>query len=86
MFSYNKLDNFEQDEPLTQNHNPLLNEREAAALLGVTTRCLQAWRYRGGGPQFVKISARCNRPSDLHEFIDTRLRASTSDAGEGGAA
>ena len=34
---------------------PLLNERQAAELLGISKRALQAWRYRGGGPAFVRL-------------------------------
>ena len=69
------------------NGDALLTERETAALLGVTDRCLQAWRYRGGGPHFVKISARCVRYRliDLENFIESRIRTSTSDTGEAGA-
>lgn len=38
-----------------------LPESAAAHLLGVTPRTLQAWRLRGGGPPFVRISLRCVR-------------------------
>lgn len=31
------------------------NENQAATLLGVSVRTLQAWRVRGGGPPYVKI-------------------------------
>jgi predicted DNA-binding transcriptional regulator AlpA len=61
----------------------LVNEREAADFLGYTTRALQNWRVRGGGPKFVKISARSvrYRRRDLMEWIEGRLRANTSDVG-----
>lgn len=61
----------------------LIPESEAAAFLGLTPRCLQGWRYRGGGPPFVKISARCirYRRSGLRAYADARLRTSTSDPG-----
>ena len=39
----------------------LLNEREAAKFLGYSTRALQNWRTRGGGPSYVKISVRSVR-------------------------
>ena len=66
-------------------NDALLTEREAADFLGVTARCLQAWRYRGGGPKFVRISSRCirYRKSDLVEWVEERLRSSTSDVGRG---
>ena len=62
-------------------NDALLTERRAADFLGVTARCLQAWRYRGGGPKFVRISSRCirYRQSDLREWIEARLRSDTSE-------
>ena len=70
-------------ESKMQTQAPLLTENEAAAHLKLTPRALQAWRYQGRGPQFVKISARAirYRLEDLHSWIEDRLRASTSDPG-----
>ncbi len=69
------------DNILINNDKNLLTEREAADFLGVTSRCLQAWRYRGGGPKFVRISSRCirYRQSDLREWTEARLRSDTSE-------
>ncbi len=69
-------------------YESLLNEREAADFLDVTTRCLQAWRYRGGGPRFVKISSRCirYRRGDLLDWVQEKLRADTSETDKEGAA
>jgi predicted DNA-binding transcriptional regulator AlpA len=66
----------------------LLDERAAAALLGLTPRCLQSWRHRGSGPKFCRISARCvrYRPADLAAWAEARLRTSTSDREGDGAA
>jgi hypothetical protein len=60
----------------------LLSEQLAAALLGVTLRALQAWRQRGGGPAFVRISARCirYRRKDLIAWTEALLRRSTASA------
>ena len=60
----------------------LLTEQEAAALLHVTVKAVQGWRYRGGGPRFVKVG-RCvrYRLEDLHAFVLAALRTSTSDPG-----
>ncbi|KAA6181768.1 helix-turn-helix domain-containing protein [Thiohalocapsa marina] len=33
----------------------LLTEREAALILSVSARTLQAWRVSGGGPEYVKL-------------------------------
>jgi predicted DNA-binding transcriptional regulator AlpA len=64
----------------------LLTESQAARLLGISVRTLQAWRVRGGGsgPRYVRISSRCvrYRVPDLEEWIETRLRNSTSDQSE----
>ena len=61
----------------------LVRQEEAAALLSVTARCMENWRHRGEGPKFVKISARCirYRHIDLKEWIEQRIRSSTSDLG-----
>lgn len=62
---------------------PLLTEREAATLLGFKPAALQAWRLRGDGPPYVKISARAvrYRREDLEAFVQERMRQSTSDSG-----
>ncbi|HTG34971.1 MAG TPA: helix-turn-helix domain-containing protein [Thermoanaerobaculia bacterium] len=67
-----------------KSETPLKTEKEAAGLLGFSVRTLQAWRVRGGGPQFVKVSARCvrYRLTDLDSWVEERLRRSTSDRGE----
>lgn len=58
----------------------LINEHEAAKFLGYSTRALQNWRLRGGGPQFVKVSNRSvrYRRRDLVEWSEKRLRSNTS--------
>lgn len=62
---------------------PLLTEIEAAKYLQLTRRALQAWRCQGKGPKFVKISARAvrYRQDDLEQWVEDRLRSSTSDPG-----
>ena len=74
-------------EFLIRDPDALLPEGAAATLLGVTPRCLQAWRQRGGGPAFVSISSRCvrYRRRDLVAWAEARLRTNTSDVGEQGA-
>jgi hypothetical protein len=48
----------------------LLTEQQAAEVLAIKVKTLQAWRVRGGGPKFVKVG-RCVRytEGDLQEFI-----------------
>lgn len=59
----------------------LLRQEDAATLIGVTPRALEAWRYKGGGPKFVSISKRCvrYRRRDVLAWIEERLRTSTSE-------
>ncbi len=57
-----------------------LTEKEAAAFIGYTPRALQSWRLKGGGPKFVKVSARSirYRRRELLKWANERLVASTS--------
>ena len=62
----------------------LLTEVQAAEVLNVSIRTLQAWRVRGGGPRFCRLgSGRAvrYRNSDLAAYIEMRMVASTSDPG-----
>ena len=58
----------------------MLCEEDAAEFLGFSKRALQNWRLRGGGPPFVKVSARAVRYRfcDLRTWATARLRKSTS--------
>ena len=61
----------------------LLNNTQAAAMLGITPGTLKFWRHKGRGPRFVKLS---NTPqsgvaydeADVRAFIESRKFASTS--------
>lgn len=72
--------------PLLCNTHPdiaaLLTESDVAALLRVDRRTVQAWRQRGTGPRFVRISNRAvrYRPSDIAEFTERKLVESSSTA------
>jgi predicted DNA-binding transcriptional regulator AlpA len=61
----------------------LITEIEAASLLGVSPRTLQAWRYRARGPRFVRLSTKSvrYRRSDLDAFVSSCVRQSTREAG-----
>jgi hypothetical protein len=65
-----------------------LDVHQAADYIGVTPRTLEAWRHRGGGPVFLRISNRLvkYRIEDLDTFMESKLRTSTSDNGDEGAA
>ena len=53
----------------------LLNEREAAKLLGVSVQLLRKWRVNGGGPAHIKLQ-KCVRYSlpDIENHIASRRR------------
>lgn len=70
-----------RDTTWAEDPEQLLTERQAGDLLGLTPRALQAWRYRGGGPKFVRISSRAvrYRRRDLMEWVEERVRNSTSE-------
>ena len=59
----------------------LIDEKEAASFLGYTVRALQNWRIRGGGPKFVKVSARSirYRRRDLINWIEAHTVSHTSE-------
>ena len=53
----------------------LLNEAQAAKQLSVAPRTLQAWRFYGRGPRWVKVSGRCvrYRQIDLEDWVAEHL-------------
>lgn len=59
----------------------LIGERKAGAFCGLTDRTMQAYRQKGGGPKFCRLSSRSikYRRIDLREWTEKRLRSSTSD-------
>ena len=58
----------------------VMTEKQAADYVQLTPRCFQAYRYKGGGPQYVRISSRCvrYRLEDLEAWLADRLASSTS--------
>jgi predicted DNA-binding transcriptional regulator AlpA len=59
----------------------LLSPAEVAIQLGVEASTLAAWRRRGIGPRFVRLTARCVRyaESEVERFL-TRRRAEEAEA------
>ena len=53
----------------------LWNSDETARHLGVDRRTLQAWRTRGVGPAFIRISNRCvrYRSDDVLAWLEGRV-------------
>lgn len=65
----------------TNTLSDLLDEKCAAARLGLSPRTLQAWRVGGGGPIYRKIGRRVfYATADLAGFIDAAARHHTSEA------
>lgn len=63
-----------------------LTEKEAAARLALSTRTLQQWRVRGGGPPFLKLGAAVRYDSDaLERWATGQTRSNTSDPGPAAA-
>ncbi|MEX6726117.1 helix-turn-helix transcriptional regulator [Parapedomonas caeni] len=63
----------------------VLNNSEAAALIGVTPATLRFWRCKGRGPRFVKLGEAKQAgvaylESDILAWRDARTFASTSAA------
>lgn len=73
-----------ENKPVTADANldQLMDERAAASVLCYSVRALQNWRHRGGGPKFIKVSARSirYRRRDLLAWIDSRTVCNTSQA------
>lgn len=71
----------QEAQPSTQYWESLITEHDAAEFLNVSVRSVQAWRVRGDGPRYVKISARCirYRRRDLQEWFESKIRTSTSE-------
>lgn len=62
---------------------PLLSTSQAAVLLGISARTLEAWRLTGGGPPFRKLGTRCVRyhPDELEAFSARGARFNTGQTG-----
>ena len=71
----------DNSDTVRRESDALLRPREAAAYLGFTLRALEAWRQRGGGPRFVRVSSRAvrYRRKDLQAWAKERLHRSTSE-------
>ena len=65
----------------------LIDEKAAAEHLNLTDRAMQAFRQRGDGSKYIRISSRCirYRRIDLKAWAEARLRKSTSDPGQDAA-
>lgn len=56
---------------------------QAAEYLCISEMTLRKWRWEGKGPRFVKIGRKVvYRTDDLHAYVQSMIRTSTSDTGE----
>ena len=63
----------------------LLTEKQLADRLNVSRRTVQDWRYRGGGPPYIKMgSAVRYQESAVAEWLGAREYSSTTDAAQQG--
>lgn len=59
----------------------LIDEVEAADILGVKKQTMGVWRIRGCGPAFVKIGRLVKyKLSDIRNYIDSRTVSNTAEA------
>ena len=72
-------------ESMTQHSDRLearattVSPEHAADRLGVQPSTLANWRWNGGGPRYLKVGGRVRyRLHDLAEWLDARVRSSTS--------
>lgn len=67
-----------EGRPQMTNNSTLLNERQTAERLGLTTRTLQRWRVSGAGPRYMRIGPRMIRyaESDVVAWAESRGYAS----------
>jgi predicted site-specific integrase-resolvase len=57
------------------NLEPLLNEKQAAEILGTVSATLRTWRCRGKGPAYVRLGDAIRyAPQALREYIEARTR------------
>jgi predicted DNA-binding transcriptional regulator AlpA len=60
----------------------VMDQKETAQLIGMTQRYLEGLRYRGGGPQYLKLGNRvAYRLEDVQTWLAGQRRTSTSDTG-----
>jgi predicted site-specific integrase-resolvase len=60
----------------------LVNETEAARMLGISVKTMRRWRWAGQGPVFTKLGGAVRYGmGDLEAFIEAGRRQSTAEVG-----
>lgn len=63
---------------------PYLTTPEAAELIRHSPQTMRAWRVRGGGPPYIRLSGRVlYSNADLREWLTSHRRFSTADVDTG---
>ncbi len=66
--------------------DPLLDQKQAAQLLGLSVRTLERHRLEGTGPTFVRLGRLVRyRAADIAAWVEASARTSTSDLVRSGA-
>jgi len=65
-------------------NNKLLNTKQASEILGVSMAFLERDRWAGARIPFIKLGTRAvrYRIEDINNFLDSKMRVSTSDQGK----
>ena len=64
-----------------------LTTKEAAEYLRISKQTLSNWRFRGEGPDYIKVGGRVVYASeDVSAWLDEHKYTSTSDPGPNGSA
>lgn len=65
----------------------IMTEKEAAAMLAISARTLQAWRVSGCGPRFLKLGRAVRYDRDqIDAWTASRAVASTSESTQAASA
>ena len=62
-------------------YDALLNETQAAQILNLSIRTLQAWRVRGSGPVFIQAGRAVRyRRTDIFQWVEAHTSRRTGGA------
>lgn len=59
----------------------LLSDRQVAEVMGIPAKTLQGFRYKGGGPKFIKVGRSVRyRAADVEAWLEANTKTSTSES------
>jgi excisionase family DNA binding protein len=71
-----------RSRPIIVDPEVLLDQRQVARLIRMTTKFMEARRVRGGGIPYVKVGRLVRyRKADVDQWLKENRRTSTSDSG-----